>query len=112
MVSLARCSRPSPPIQLRANAFPLGDFSKFWESAKSAGEDFRVEGRRILLINRAARKNSPFRPSSYDVVKPLSTYGLLPFRLRILRSLQEILLRVTLCGRDVQASAADRALLN
>ncbi|KAH3814637.1 hypothetical protein DPMN_143142 [Dreissena polymorpha] len=45
------------------------------------------------LINRAARRSSPIRPSSDDEVKPLSTYGQLPFRLAIL---QENLLRVTL----------------
>ncbi|KAH3845180.1 hypothetical protein DPMN_087455 [Dreissena polymorpha] len=39
------------------------------------------------LIYRAARRSSPIRPSSDDVVKPLSTYGQLTFRLAILRSL-------------------------
>ncbi|KAH3802389.1 hypothetical protein DPMN_156065 [Dreissena polymorpha] len=38
------------------------------------------------LMNRVARGSSNFRPSG-DVAKQLSTYGQLPFRLAILRSL-------------------------
>ncbi|KAH3775281.1 hypothetical protein DPMN_176682 [Dreissena polymorpha] len=48
------------------------------------------------LINRAARGSSHIRPSSGDEVKPHSSFGKLPFRLAILRSLQENLMRVTL----------------
>ncbi|KAH3876568.1 hypothetical protein DPMN_000414 [Dreissena polymorpha] len=53
----------------------------------------RDEG--TCLIYRDARCSSYIRPSSGDVVKPLSSYGQLPFRLAVLRSLQENLLRVT-----------------
>ncbi|KAH3837565.1 hypothetical protein DPMN_110958 [Dreissena polymorpha] len=58
--------------------------------------DVRLREGGSRWINRA-RRSFPIRPSSDDVVKPLSTNGQLPFRFAILwRSLQENLLRVTL----------------
>ncbi|KAH3713128.1 hypothetical protein DPMN_073703 [Dreissena polymorpha] len=64
----------------------------------SASQQKRTSGSRddgTRLINRN-RGSSHIRPSSCDVVKPLSSYGQLPFRLAILWSLEENLLRVTL----------------
>ncbi|KAH3869421.1 hypothetical protein DPMN_032586 [Dreissena polymorpha] len=46
----------------------------------------RDDGNRC--INKAARRSSPIRPSSDDVLKALSTFEQLPFLLAILRNLQ------------------------
>ncbi|KAH3845655.1 hypothetical protein DPMN_087937 [Dreissena polymorpha] len=51
-----------------------------WERTSGSRDDS------TRLINKAALLSSPIRPSSDNVVKPLSTYGQLPFRLVILPS--------------------------
>ncbi|KAH3823005.1 hypothetical protein DPMN_124800 [Dreissena polymorpha] len=76
MSHFRRCSETT--IHLRTITIPLSNPSKFLESAKTT------------------RRSSPIRPSSDDVLKPLSTYGQIPFRSAILQSLQENLLQVTL----------------
>ncbi|KAH3791982.1 hypothetical protein DPMN_145471 [Dreissena polymorpha] len=83
-------------------------------------EDMTSESRDngTRLINRAARGSSHIRPSSgdvVDVVEPLYSYGQLPFRLAILRSLRENPLCVTSPppppDQDVHAPDADGALV-
>ncbi|KAH3708899.1 hypothetical protein DPMN_068358 [Dreissena polymorpha] len=100
---MPRCSRPysgdvvKPLSTYGQLPFRLAILASFGsqqsqrERTPSSSDDVTIG------IRRAARRSSPIRHFSDDVVKPLSTYGELPFLSAILRSrLQENLLRVTL----------------
>ncbi|KAH3890254.1 hypothetical protein DPMN_014328 [Dreissena polymorpha] len=85
---LPRCSLPSSgdvvkplttygQLSLRLATLPSSESQK--ERTSGTRDDV------TRWINRTARRSSPIRPFSDDVVKPLSTYEQLPFRLAILR---------------------------